>query len=61
MLTIKFERKNKFGNELLYPTCEKAELFCELLKVKTMPRDRLSILSKLAYQIEISGGETETI
>lgn len=45
--------KNVYGNEMIYPVCDKAKLLCKLSGKKTFTKDSLSILKQLGYEFEI--------
>jgi hypothetical protein len=49
---IKVETKKNFGNEAIYPACEKSQLFAEIAGTKTLTRDTLSKIKALGYQIQ---------
>ena len=51
-MIIKVEIKNNFGNEAIYPACEKAQLFAEIAGTKTLTRDTIAKIKALGYQIQ---------
>jgi hypothetical protein len=42
--------KNVYGNELVYPICEKALKLCQLTGQKTFSKFAISTLKSLGYQ-----------
>jgi hypothetical protein len=45
--------KNVYGNELIYPACEKAKLLAALANSKTITLQALTTIKKLAYTVEV--------
>jgi hypothetical protein len=43
--------KNVYGNDLIYPICEKAKLFVSLIGKKTFATNDLSVIERLGYKI----------
>lgn len=52
-MNITIEIKNNFGNEAIYPVCEKANIFTDLLKQKTLTRNDLSKIKSLGFEIVV--------
>jgi hypothetical protein len=50
-LEIKF--KNVYGNDLIYPNCDKSRLICQIMETKTIPNDKLELLKELGYKFNI--------
>ena len=51
-LTVKV--KNVYGNDLIYPVCEKSKLICnKLLKAKTFTQSAINTLKELGYSFEV--------
>jgi len=46
------EKKNVFGNDLIYPICKKAELLTSLTGQKTLTQDAISIIKRLGYKLK---------
>lgn len=44
----------KYGNELIYPVCEKAALFCQIAGAKTLTRANIHHIKALGYGIEVA-------
>ena len=49
--TIIVKRKSSWGNEYIYPVCEKAKLFTRLTKQKTLNDGALGIIKNLGYNL----------
>jgi hypothetical protein len=47
MKTLIIERKNVYGNELLYPACANAKIFAALTGKKTLSTSDISLIEKL--------------
>lgn len=45
--------RGKYGREDVYPSCEKAKLFCALLKQKTLTRIDVEGIKALGYEVEV--------
>jgi len=50
--TIHVEKKNVFGNELVYPICLQAKLLTSLTGQKTLTQDAINIIKKLGYKLK---------
>ena len=48
---IKVKVKNVYGNELIYPDCDIAKQFCEMLRTKTLTKHHIDCIEKLGYFI----------
>jgi hypothetical protein len=57
-MQIKVRLKTTYGRELIYPACEKAELFASLTKKKTLTIDEIKVIEELGFEIVI---EPQTI
>lgn len=44
--------KNVFGNELIYPICDKAKLFVKMVNQKTLTKHDLIIIVQLGFEIK---------
>lgn len=53
-MKITVEVRTVYGNQSIYPVCETAKTFCELLGTKTLPRRQIDLIKKLGYQIEVT-------
>ena len=45
------KRDSSYGNNYIYPVCEKAKLFTKLTKQKTLSDDALAIIKSLGYNL----------
>ncbi len=52
-MSIKVEIKNVYGNQVIYPACEKAALFAELAGTKTLTTHAIQTIKKIGYTIEV--------
>jgi hypothetical protein len=52
-MTITIKIKNVYGNDLLYPICNKAQLFTKMLGKKTLGTQDIANIQKLGYAITI--------
>lgn len=50
-MQIEVAIKNNFGNEAIYPTCEKGKVFAEIAGTKTLTRETLAKIKKLGYTV----------
>ena len=46
------EKKNVFGNDLVYPICNQAKLLTSLTGQKTLTRDAIYFIRKLGYKVK---------
>lgn len=51
-LKIQVTIKNVFGNETIYPFCERAKTFAALVGQKTLTRRDLDMIKRLGFSIE---------
>lgn len=51
-MKIQITVKNVYGNELIYPVCEKAKAFCELTNKKTFSCNDISKIKQLGFEVE---------
>lgn len=59
MNAIKVDIKNKYGNTLVYPVCDKAKIFCELLGgQKTLTESNIKHIKKLGFEVNVIQGVT---
>ncbi len=52
-MTILVQIKNVYGKETIYPACEKAKAFCDMLGTKTIPADRIKYIKALGFTINV--------
>ena len=50
--TIHVEKKNVYGNELLYPVCERARRFAILTGQKTLSTGAIYHIKRLGYSVK---------
>lgn len=50
---ITVKEKNVYGKVLIYPVCDQAKLFCQLLGTKTFHNVNLAIIESLGYKITV--------
>jgi len=50
--TIYVEKKNIYGNELLYPVCQRAKIFAILTGQKTLSTGAISKVKQLGYSVK---------
>jgi len=48
-MNLTIEIKNVYGNELIYPVCDKAIKLCSLTAYKTFSKHAISTLKSLGY------------
>ena len=53
-LEILVEIKNVYGNEKIYPACEKASLFCDIAGTKTITDETKVLIKQLGYTIIVN-------
>lgn len=52
-MKIKVEVKNVYGNETIYPVCEKAKIFASFKGQKTLTNNDIAKIKDLGYTIEV--------
>lgn len=52
-MSIQVQIKQVYGNELIYPICEKAKLFAKIKRQQTLTPSDISIIKELGYEIEV--------
>lgn len=52
-MTITVQIKNVYGNETIYPVCEKARLFAALAGTKTLTLVAIAQIKLLGYDITV--------
>lgn len=50
---IQVRIKTVYGEERIYPICEKAKLFTQLVKQKCLTREDVDVIKALGYSIEV--------
>lgn len=52
-MKLQLTLKAVYGKPLLYPHCDKSQVFADLFNKLTFSRERLALIEKLGYEIEI--------
>lgn len=52
-MTIQVQIRQAYGRENIYPICEKAKLFAQLVGQKCLTRQDITVIKQLGYTIEI--------
>ncbi len=50
-MEIQVQVKNVYGNDLVYPICRKAELFCFIAGTKTLGEQDIKHIKLLGYEV----------
>lgn len=50
---IKVKVKTVYGNRLVYPVCQRAQLLAEIAGTKTFSKDVLLRIKQLGYTVEV--------
>ena len=51
--TLTFKEKSVYGRTLIYPSCDKSNIFAGLLSTKTFTTMQLSLIESLGYTINL--------
>ena len=51
-MKIEVQVRNVFGNDLIYPMCNKAAKFCQIAGTKTLTQYDIKLIKELGYKIE---------
>jgi len=54
-ITIRLDKN--YGVWVVYPVCQKAQLFAAMAGTKTLKQQTLQYIEKLGYEIEIAGDQ----
>lgn len=52
-MEIIVKTKNVYGNELIYPVCEKAKIFAEIANTKTLSLRDLARIKSLGFVVNL--------
>lgn len=52
-MNITVEIKNIYGNEMIYPVCEKSKSFAAISGTKTLSRNNICHIKDLGYSITV--------
>ena len=58
-MTIFVEVKYVYGNETIYPACEKSKQFCKLCRTKTLTQDMIDNIKSLGFEILVKQAQVE--
>jgi hypothetical protein len=50
-MEIQVQVRNVYGNDLVYPICRKAELFCFIAGTKTLGEQDIKHIKSLGYEV----------
>ena len=50
---VTFKEKSVYGRNLIYPACDKSNLFAGLLSTKTLTSGQLSLIESLGYTVHL--------
>lgn len=53
MQEITVKQKNVYGKILIYPVCEKAVVFSNLIGTKTLTMNHLNLIEQLGYTVNL--------
>jgi len=53
-LHIVVEVRTVYGNEMIYPACEKAQSFCAIAGTRTLPRHLLKHITALGFEVRVA-------
>jgi hypothetical protein len=56
-MKILVEKRSVYGKELIYPVCEKAKLFADLVAQKILTDRDISFIKQLGYEVVIQAQE----
>tara|TARA_R100001082_G_scaffold44092_2_gene23403 strand:- start:5541 stop:5732 length:192 start_codon:yes stop_codon:yes gene_type:complete len=56
-MTLVVKKRNSYGRELVYPVCEHAKKFCELLGTKTFTKEQIQQIRGLNIDFTIDPNE----
>lgn len=51
-MNIEIKIKDVYGNQMIYPACEKARLFATIAGTKTLTHATLCLIERLGYEIK---------
>ena len=58
-MTIQVQIKNVYGKETIYPICEKAKIFADMVGQKTLTRQNIHFIKALGYTVEVLSAKVE--
>jgi len=51
---ILVEIRNVYGNETIYPACDKAQAFCQIAGTRTLPRHLIKHINALGFEVRLA-------
>jgi hypothetical protein len=60
-MRIQVEIKNVYGNEAIYPVCDKARGFAELLNQKTLTRNDIAKIKAIGFEVIVTSNQPATL
>jgi len=51
---ITVEARTVYGNEVIYPVCEQAQLFCAIAGTVTLTRQVIMAIRKLGFEVRLA-------
>ena len=45
--------KSVYGQQRIYPVCEKAKLFCDIQRTRTLGTNTIKIIKALGFTVEV--------
>lgn len=52
-MSIQVQVKSVYGNEVVYPVCDKAKLFAKLAGTRTLTTASIEVIKALGYTLEV--------
>lgn len=52
-MQISVQIKSVYGENRIYPACEKAEVFCQMLRQKTLTHRDVERIKKLGFEVNV--------
>jgi len=59
--SITVEVRSVYGNETVYPVCDKAVLFCQIAGTRTLTRDMVTHIRALGYEVRLAPQITKVL
>lgn len=61
IMNIKVQFKRVYGNELIYPVCDKSKIFAQMLNAKTLTSNTIRYIKDLGYTVEVMQDKPATL
>lgn len=52
-MSVQVQIKNVYGNQSIYPVCDKAKIFANMVGQKTLTLANIEHIKKLGYTVEV--------